>query len=86
MHLHTPTDNTQTAVADRAEHSAFYLYYMKQTKHISGIWMATALSQWIFKDINLLPLIVFKTFKKNKHIEKNKISDFKFELLLKAVL
>ena len=49
--------------------------------------MTTALSQWIFKDINLLPLIVFKTFKKNKHIEqKNKISDFKFELLLRAVL
>ena len=48
--------------------------------------MATALSQWIFKDINLLPLIVFKTFKKSKHIEKNKISDFKFELLLRAVL
>lgn len=48
--------------------------------------MATALSQWIFKDINLFPLIVFKTLKKNKHIKENKISDFKFELLLTAVL
>lgn len=30
------TDNTQIAMLDRVEHFAFYLYCLKQTKHING--------------------------------------------------